>query len=89
MFESWITCVCSPYVCFLLTMWSGKSLQLLCIFPFAMLCLSAISILFVNNADGSVCVGGYGGLSESGIYGFREMCPVSFLIVGESLSVLL
>ena len=32
----------------LLTMWSGKSLQLLCIFPFGMLCLSAISMMFVK-----------------------------------------
>ena len=30
------------------TMWSGKSLQLLCIFPFGMLCLSAISMLLVK-----------------------------------------
>ena len=30
------------------TMSSGKSLQLLCIFPFGMLCLSAISIMFVK-----------------------------------------
>ena len=30
------------------TMWSGKSLQLLCMLPFGMLCLSAISIMFVN-----------------------------------------
>ena len=30
------------------TMSSGKSLQLLCIFPFGMLCLSAISMLFVK-----------------------------------------
>ena len=34
-------------------------------------------------------VGGYGGLSESGICVFHELCPVSFLIVGESPSVLL
>ena len=27
-------------------MWSGKSMQLLCIFPFGMLCLSAISMMF-------------------------------------------
>ena len=33
--------------------------------------------------------GGYGGLSESGLYVFRELCPVSFLVVGEYLSVLL
>ena len=29
-------------------MWSGKSLQLLCILPFGMLCLSAISMMFVK-----------------------------------------
>ena len=32
----------------LLTMWSGNSLQLLCILPFGMLCLFAISIMFVK-----------------------------------------
>ena len=30
------------------TMSSGKSLQLLCIMPFGMLCLSVISKMFVN-----------------------------------------
>ena len=30
------------------TMWLGKSLQLLCILPFGMLCLSAISTMFVK-----------------------------------------
>ena len=30
------------------TMWSGKRLQLLCILPFGMLCLSAISMMFVK-----------------------------------------
>ena len=30
------------------TMWSGKSLQLLCIMPFGMLCLSAMSMMFVK-----------------------------------------
>ena len=50
-FENWITGVCSSYVflCVILhTMSSGKSLQLLCIFPFGMLCLSAISMMFVK-----------------------------------------
>ena len=28
-------------------------------------------------------VGGYGGLSESGLCVFRELCPVSFLVDGE------
>ena len=37
------------FLCVILhTMSSGKSLQLLCIFPFCMLCLSAISMMFVK-----------------------------------------
>ena len=50
-FENWITGVCSFYLVFrviLHTMSLGKSLQLLCIFPFGMLCLSAISMMFVK-----------------------------------------
>ena len=42
-----------------------------------------------KNYIGCVYVGGYGGLSESGRCVFRELCPVSFLVVGESPSVLL
>ena len=38
-----------------------------------------------ENYVGSV----YVGLSESGLCVFRELCPVSFLVVGESPSVLL
>ena len=49
-FENWITGVFSSYVvCVIMhTMSSGKSLQLLCSFPFGMLCLSAISMMFVK-----------------------------------------
>ena len=37
------------FLCLILhTMSSGKSLQLLCIFPFGMLCLSAISMMFMK-----------------------------------------
>ena len=37
------------FLCVILhTMSSGKSLQLLCILPFGMLCLSAISMMFVK-----------------------------------------
>ena len=37
------------FLCVILhTMWLGKSLQLLCILPFGMLCLSAISMMFVK-----------------------------------------
>ena len=39
-----------------------------------------------KNCVGSVYVGRYGGLSESGL---RELCSVSFLVVGKSPSVLL
>ena len=42
-----------------------------------------------KNYIGSVYVGGCGGLSESGLCVFRELCPVSFLVVGEGPSVLL
>ena len=67
------------FLCVILhTIWSCKSLQLLCILPFVMLCLSAISMMFVKKIIGSVYVGG---LSESG---FCVLCPVSILVVGES-----
>ena len=38
---------------------------------------------------GSVYVGGYGGLSESGLRVFCKLCPVCFLVVGNGPSVLL
>ena len=53
-----------------------------------MLCLSAMSMMFVNIIL-AVSVGWYGSLSESGLCDFRELCPVSFLVVGESPLVLL
>ena len=37
----------------------------------------------------SVYVGGYGGLSESGLCVFCKLCPVWFLVVGKDPSVLL
>ena len=67
-------------------MWSGKSLQLLCILPWYVV-LVCHQYDICNNYVGSVYVGGYGGLS--GLCVFRELCPVSFLVVDESLSVLL
>ena len=42
-----------------------------------------------ENYVGSVYMGGYGGLSESGLCVFRKLCPVSFLVVGECPSLLL
>ena len=67
------------------TMSSGKSLQLQRILPFGILCLSAISKMFVKILL-AVCIlvgNAYGGLSESGLCVFRKLCPVSFLVVGE------
>ena len=36
------------------TMWSGKSLQMLGILPFGMLCFYSINMRFVKNSVGSV-----------------------------------
>ena len=68
---------------------SSKSLQLLCILSFGMLCLSDISMMFVKIMLAVCIIGGYGGLSESGLCVFRKLCPVSFLVVGECPLVLL
>ena len=69
------------------TMSSGKSLQLLCILPFGMLCLSAISMMFVKILL-AVCML-MGMVSDSGLCVFCKLCPVCFLVVGKGLSVLL
>ena len=61
------------------TMSSGKSLQLLSISPFGMLCLLLHQYDVCENYVGSVYIGVYGGLSESGL----------FLVVGECPSALL
>ena len=51
--------LCMLFLCVILhTMWSSKSLQLLCSLPFGMLCLSAISMMFVKKHVGSVYIGG-------------------------------
>ena len=42
-----------------------------------------------GNSVGSVYVGGYSGLSESGLCVFCKLCPVCILVVGKGLSVLL
>ena len=56
------------FLCVILhTMWPGKSLQLLCILPFGMLYLSAISMMFVKIMLALCMLVGYGGLSESGL----------------------
>ena len=42
-----------------------------------------------ENYVGSVYIGGYGGLTESRLCVFRELCQVSFLVVGECPSLVL
>ena len=42
-----------------------------------------------ENYVGSVYIGRYGGLNESGLCVFCELCPVNFIVVGECPSVLL
>ena len=68
---------------------SGKSLQLLCILPILVCCACLPSVYVCENSVGSVYVGGYGGLSESGFCVFCTLCPVCFLVVGKGPSVLL
>ena len=47
--ESQLFALLMLFLCVILhTTWSGKSLQLLCILPFGMLCLSAIIMMFVK-----------------------------------------
>ena len=46
-------------------------------------------MMFSENSVGSVYVGGYGGLSESGLCVFCKLCPFCFLVVGKGPSVLL
>ena len=70
------------------TMSSGKSLQLLCILP--LVCwLVCHQYAVCENFVGSMYIGGYGGLSESGLCVFRKLCAVSFLVVVKYPSVLL
>ena len=68
-------------------MWSGKSLQLLCILPFDMLCLSAISMMFVKIMLAVGMLVGMVVWAKADCV-FRELCPVSFLVVGKSPSTL-
>ena len=61
------------------TMWLDKSLHLLCILPFDILCLSANRIMFEN-----IILAGYFGLTESRVCVFSKLCQVGFLVVCKS-----
>ena len=69
------------------TMCSGKSLQLLCILRFGILCLSCHPNYVCEDSIDSVHVGGYCGLSKSELCVFGKRCPVSFPVVCECSSV--
>ena len=72
------------FLCVILhTMWSGKSLQM----PFGVLCLSASNMMFVKLCWQCVCWWVWWSERKSGLCVFRELCQVSFLVVGESTSV--
>ena len=64
------------------TMSSGKSLQLICIFPFGILCLSAISMMFVKILLAVCILVGMVVCAKADCV-CREFCPGSFLVVGE------
>ena len=90
-FESWSTGVCSPYVislCDFAYYVFGQE-------PAVARHLALWDVLLVchqydacENFVGSVYVGGYGGLSESGLCVFHKLCPVSLLVVSECPSIL-
>ena len=91
-FDSWITGVCSPYVISLsdfayYVFGQEHAVAMHLALWYVVLVCHQYDVC--ENYVGSVYVGGYGGLSESGLCVFRELCPVSFLVVGESTSVLL
>ena len=78
------------FLCVILhTMWSGKSQEIAVHLARWYVVLVCHQYDVCKNSVGSVYVGGCGGLSESGLCVVRELCPVSFLVVGETLSVLL
>ena len=87
-----ITGVCSPYVIFSCDVAYYVSRQE----PAIAMHLALWYIVLVchqydvcENSVGSVYVGGYGGLSESGLCVFCKLCPVCFLVVGKGPLVLL
>ena len=90
--ESWIIGVCSPYVISL----SDFAYYVFGQEPAVAVHLALWYVLLVchqydvcENAVGSVYVGGYCDLSESGLCVFCKLCPVCFLVVSKGPSVLL
>ena len=91
-FESWITGVCTLHV----IAWCDFAYNVLGQDPAVAMHLALwYGVLVCHQYDacenyvGSVYVGGYGGLSESGNCVFCKLCLVCFLVVGKGPSVLL
>ena len=61
-----------------------------CYASFALVCWTCLpSVWCLLKFGRHVYINGYGGLRENGLCVFRELCPVSFLVVGECPSVVL
>ena len=69
--------------------WSGKSLQLLCILPFGMLCLSAISMMLVKSMLTVCMLVSMVVWSKSDYVSSVNYVQLAFLVVGESSSVVM
>ena len=82
--ESWVTGVVLLMLFICMILWSGKSLPLLYILPFGILCLSAMRMMFEKIIYWQCFVGGYGGLTERGLGVFRKLGQVGFLVVRKS-----
>ena len=91
-FESWITGVCSPCVislCDFAYYVFGQELAVSMYLALWYVVLVCHQYDVCENSVGRVYIGGYGGLSESGLYVFCKWCPVCFLVVSKGPSVLL
>ena len=91
-FESWITGVCSPYVISLYdftyyVFGQERAVAMQLALWYVVLVCHPYDVC--ENYVCSVYVGGYGGLSESGLCVFCKLCSVCFLVVGKGPSVLL
>ena len=87
-FESWITVVCSVSLCDFAYYVVGQEPEI-AVYPalwYAVLVCHQYDVC--KKYVGSVYLGGYGGLSESGPRVLPKLCPISFPAVGESPSIL-
>ena len=91
-FESWITGDCSPDVISLSDFtyyFFGQEPAVAMHLALWYVVLACHQYDVCENYVGSVYVGGFGGVSESGLCVFCKLCPVCFLVVGKGPSVLL